>query len=63
MPDVVVIGGTSGIGIELIDAGAARTPSGRIVQTRCIVDASPFLLENPSANGVNREIYGGWTML
>jgi NAD(P)-dependent dehydrogenase (short-subunit alcohol dehydrogenase family) len=41
----------------------ARTPTGRNVQTSDIVDASLFLLENPSANGVNLEIDGGWMML
>jgi NAD(P)-dependent dehydrogenase (short-subunit alcohol dehydrogenase family) len=63
MPDVVVIGGTSGIGVELVHAYAARTPTGRNVHTRDIVHASVFLLKNPSANGVNLEIDGGWVML
>ena len=41
----------------------ARTPTGRHVQTSDIVDASLFLLENPSMNGANLEVDGGWMML
>jgi NAD(P)-dependent dehydrogenase (short-subunit alcohol dehydrogenase family) len=41
----------------------ARTPTGRNVLTQEIVDASLSLLENPSMNGVNLEVDGGWMML
>lgn len=41
----------------------ARTPTGRNVRTSDIVDASLFLLENPSVNGVNLDVDGGWMML
>ncbi len=41
----------------------ARTPTGRNVVASDIVDASVFLLENPSMNGANLEVDGGWMML
>lgn len=41
------------------EAVLARTPTGRPVLTEHIVDATRFLLENPSANGINLEIDGG----
>jgi NAD(P)-dependent dehydrogenase (short-subunit alcohol dehydrogenase family) len=41
----------------------ARTPTGRNVLTQEIVDASLLLLENPSMNGANLEVDGGWMML
>ena len=41
----------------------ARTPTGRNVLAREIVDASLFLLENPAMNGVNLDVDGGWMML
>ncbi len=40
-----------------------RTPTGRNVVTEEIVEASVLLLENPSVNGVNLEVDGGWMML
>ena len=40
-----------------------RTPTGRNVVTEEIVEASVLLLENPSLNGVNLEVDGGWMML
>lgn len=44
------------------DAVLARTPTGRPVLEDHIVDATRFLLENPSANGVNLNIDGGHQM-
>ena len=44
------------------EAVLARTPTGRPVLTAHIVDAVRFLLENPSANGVNLNIDGGHQM-
>ncbi len=44
------------------DAVLARTPTGRPVLETHIVDATRFLLENPSANGVNLHIDGGHQM-
>jgi NAD(P)-dependent dehydrogenase (short-subunit alcohol dehydrogenase family) len=38
----------------------ARTPTGRLVTTSDIVHAVVFLLENPSVNGVDLRIDGGW---
>jgi NAD(P)-dependent dehydrogenase (short-subunit alcohol dehydrogenase family) len=46
-----------------LDAVLARTPTKRLVQTADIVDASLFLLENPSMNGANLAVDGGWMML
>lgn len=43
----------------VIDAVLAKTPTGAPVLTEHIVDATRFLLENPSANGVNLHIDGG----
>lgn len=44
------------------DAVLARTPTGRPVLEEHIVDATRFLLENPSANGINLNIDGGHQM-
>ncbi|MDH3500835.1 MAG: SDR family oxidoreductase [Acidimicrobiia bacterium] len=44
------------------EAVLARTPTGRPVLEDHIVDATRFLLENPSANGVNLNIDGGHQM-
>jgi NAD(P)-dependent dehydrogenase (short-subunit alcohol dehydrogenase family) len=41
------------------EAVMARTPTGRPVLTEHIVDATRFLLENPSADGINLHIDGG----
>jgi NAD(P)-dependent dehydrogenase (short-subunit alcohol dehydrogenase family) len=48
---------------EALDRVLARTPTGRLVQTSDVVDASVFLLENPAMNGANLAIDGGWMML
>ena len=39
-----------------------RTPTGRLVAMADIVDAVDFLLENPSVNGVNLSVDGGWLL-
>jgi NAD(P)-dependent dehydrogenase (short-subunit alcohol dehydrogenase family) len=44
------------------DAVLARTPTKKPVLEEHIVDATRFLLENPSANGVNLQIDGGHQM-
>lgn len=41
------------------DAVLAKTPTGRPVLEEHIVDAVRFLLENPSANGINLHLDGG----
>ncbi len=48
---------------EVIEATRRRTPTGRPVTMADIVDASVFLLENPSVNGVNLEVDGGWLLM
>lgn len=40
----------------------SRTPTGRPLLTSHVVDAVRFLLENPSMNGVNLNIDGGWLL-
>ena len=44
------------------DAVLARTPTKRPLLTAHVVDAVRFLLENPSMNGVNLNIDGGWLL-
>jgi len=48
---------------QMLENVRGRTPTGRNVVTDEIVDASVFLLENASVNGVNLEVDGGWMML
>ena len=42
------------------DALVQRTPIGRLVAMREVVDASCFLLENAAINGINLPVDGGW---
>lgn len=46
-----------------LSAVLARTPTGRLVTMADVVDATVFLLENPSVNGVNLYIDGGWMLM
>jgi NAD(P)-dependent dehydrogenase (short-subunit alcohol dehydrogenase family) len=46
-----------------LDHVLARTPTGRFVTMADIVDASVFLLENPSVNGVSLPVDGGWLLM
>jgi NAD(P)-dependent dehydrogenase (short-subunit alcohol dehydrogenase family) len=39
------------------------TPTGRLATMSDVVGAAAFLLENPSVNGVNLAVDGGWTLL
>jgi NAD(P)-dependent dehydrogenase (short-subunit alcohol dehydrogenase family) len=48
---------------EALDRVLERTPTGRLVQTKDVVDAALFLLENPAMNGTNLAVDGGWMML
>lgn len=41
----------------------ARTPTGRLATMEDIVDATVFLLENRSVNGVNLYVDGGWLLM
>lgn len=47
---------------SVLDAIRARTPTGRLVAMQDVVGAVLFLLENPSVNGVNLEVDGGWLL-
>ena len=47
---------------EALDAVRSRTPTGRNVTARDVVDAVVFLLENPSMNGVDLRVDGGWLL-
>ena len=44
------------------EAVLGRTPTGRPLLQAHVVDAVRFLLENPSMNGVNLNIDGGWLL-
>lgn len=48
---------------EVLEAVRARTPTRRLVAMRDVVDAVVFLLENPSLNGVDLRVDGGWLLL
>jgi NAD(P)-dependent dehydrogenase (short-subunit alcohol dehydrogenase family) len=43
-----------------LDRVRARTLTGRMVQMADIVDATRFLIENPSINGIELFVDGGW---
>jgi NAD(P)-dependent dehydrogenase (short-subunit alcohol dehydrogenase family) len=45
------------------DGVRGRTPTGRNVATDDVVDAAEFLLRNPSINGVDLQVDGGWMRL
>jgi NAD(P)-dependent dehydrogenase (short-subunit alcohol dehydrogenase family) len=46
-----------------LDAVLQRTPTGRLVSTADVVDATVFLLENPAVNGIDLAIDGGWLLM
>lgn len=46
-----------------LDAVIARTPTKRLPTMDDVVDATVFLLENRSVNGVNLYIDGGWMLM
>jgi NAD(P)-dependent dehydrogenase (short-subunit alcohol dehydrogenase family) len=46
----------------VLDALRARTPLGELVTIDDVVDATAFLLENPSVTGVNLRVDGGWML-
>jgi NAD(P)-dependent dehydrogenase (short-subunit alcohol dehydrogenase family) len=48
---------------EVLEGIRSRTPTGRLVAMRDIVGAVVFLLENPSMNGVDLRVDGGWLLL
>lgn len=45
-----------------LEATQTRTPTQRLPTMADVVDASVFLLENRSVNGVNLNVDGGWAM-
>jgi NAD(P)-dependent dehydrogenase (short-subunit alcohol dehydrogenase family) len=45
-----------------LDHVLARTPTGRLATMADVVDATAFLLDNPSVNGVNLYVDGGWLL-
>jgi NAD(P)-dependent dehydrogenase (short-subunit alcohol dehydrogenase family) len=45
-----------------LDNVVARTPTKRLATMNDIVDAVAFLLSNPSVNGVNLDVDGGWLL-
>jgi NAD(P)-dependent dehydrogenase (short-subunit alcohol dehydrogenase family) len=47
---------------EGVENARKRTPTGRSVLTADVTDASVFLLENPSMNGVDLPVDGGWSL-
>jgi NAD(P)-dependent dehydrogenase (short-subunit alcohol dehydrogenase family) len=49
--------------LEVLDAIAARTPTGRLATMADITGAARFLLENRGVNGVNLAVDGGWLLL
>jgi NAD(P)-dependent dehydrogenase (short-subunit alcohol dehydrogenase family) len=48
---------------EYLETVRQRTPTGRLVRMRDIVDSVVFLLENPAVNGVNLPVDGGWLLM
>lgn len=46
-----------------LDAVVARTPTKRLPTMADVVDATVFLLENRSVNGVNLYVDGGWMLM
>jgi NAD(P)-dependent dehydrogenase (short-subunit alcohol dehydrogenase family) len=48
-------------GVQL-DHVVSRTPTGRLAAMADVVDAVAFLLRNPSVNGVNLYVDGGWLL-
>jgi len=52
----------SGKPAEVLEGYRSRTPTGRLATMRDVVDAVAFLLRNPSVNGVNLYVDGGWLL-
>ncbi len=46
----------------VLDGYIARTPIGRLATMADVADAADFLLRNPSMNGVNLNVDGGWLL-
>ncbi len=52
----------SGKPAEVLEGFQSRTPTGRLAAMADVVDAVAFLLRNPSVNGVNLNVDGGWLL-
>ena len=48
---------------KALDAVLARTPTNRLATMSDVIDATVFLLENRSVNGVNLYVDGGWLLM
>jgi NAD(P)-dependent dehydrogenase (short-subunit alcohol dehydrogenase family) len=48
---------------EFLESVLARTPTGRLVTMRDVVEVAVLLLENGSMNGTNVVVDGGWLAL
>ena len=48
---------------EVLERVLSRTPTGRLVMMRDVVDVAVLLLENRSVNGINLNVDGGWMAL
>jgi NAD(P)-dependent dehydrogenase (short-subunit alcohol dehydrogenase family) len=46
-----------------LDAVLARTPTKRLATMEDVVDATVFLLENRSVNGINLYVDSGWLLM
>lgn len=46
-----------------LDKVLERTPTNRLVTMGDVVDATVFLLENPSVNGIDLYVDGGWMLM
>jgi NAD(P)-dependent dehydrogenase (short-subunit alcohol dehydrogenase family) len=47
---------------EVLDGLISRTPIGRLATMDDVADATLFLLDNQSVNGVNLDVDGGWLL-
>ncbi|MDQ4059424.1 MAG: SDR family oxidoreductase [Actinomycetota bacterium] len=48
---------------SVLEVIRSRTPTRRLVSMVDVVGAAAFLLENPSANGIDLPLNGGWLLL
>lgn len=48
---------------QYLEGVRQRTPTGRLVTMDDIVNSVVFLLENPSVNGINLAVDGGWLLM
>ena len=58
-----IVGDTEYWESKPLDAFISRTPTGKLATTADVVDATVFLLENRSVNGVNLFVDGGWMLM